>query len=169
MVYHWSFSDWKSPQVSATVLTILSDLNNAVLRMVSSCHLISMSSNSFTNSLEIDLTASTIICMTVNFTFHIYFIPLASTGTYLRFRFLLCSHCGLPGRRSPLFSRLSVFCWMSLSDRLVDIKWFVCISKSQRYLCVSFSWMDFELILYPLFEWLNQNLLHNSLWIAFTT
>ena len=35
MVFHWSLSDKKSPQVSRTLLSILSDLKNAVVWMVS--------------------------------------------------------------------------------------------------------------------------------------
>ena len=35
MVFHWNLSDSKSPQVSRTLLSILGDLNNAVVWMVS--------------------------------------------------------------------------------------------------------------------------------------
>ena len=35
MVFHWSLSDSKSPQVSRTLLSILADLNNAVVWMIS--------------------------------------------------------------------------------------------------------------------------------------
>ena len=35
MVFHWSLSDSKSPQVSRTLLSILAVLNNAVVWMVS--------------------------------------------------------------------------------------------------------------------------------------
>ena len=35
MVFHWSLSDSKYPQVSRTPLSILANLNNAVVRMVS--------------------------------------------------------------------------------------------------------------------------------------
>ena len=34
MVFHWSLSDNKSPQVSRTLLNILTDLNNAVVWVV---------------------------------------------------------------------------------------------------------------------------------------
>ena len=39
MVFHWSLSDSKSPQFSRTLLSILADLNNAVVWMVSTCPL----------------------------------------------------------------------------------------------------------------------------------
>ena len=35
MVFHWSLSEMKSPQVSMTLLSILTDLNNIVVWMVS--------------------------------------------------------------------------------------------------------------------------------------
>ena len=57
-------------QVSRTLLGILADLNNAVVRMVSTCPLISKSSNSFINHLRIVLSASIAIGITVNFMFH---------------------------------------------------------------------------------------------------
>ena len=44
MVFHWSLSDSKSPQVSRTLLSILAVLNNAVVWMVSTRPLISKSS-----------------------------------------------------------------------------------------------------------------------------
>ena len=48
MVFPWSLSDSKSPQVSRTLLSILADLNNAVVWMVSTHSLISKSSSPFT-------------------------------------------------------------------------------------------------------------------------
>ena len=45
MVSRWSVSDGKSPQVSRTLLSILVDLNNAVVCMVSTRSLISKSSS----------------------------------------------------------------------------------------------------------------------------
>ena len=44
MVFHWSFRDSKSLQVSRTLLSILADLNNAVVWMVATCTVISKSS-----------------------------------------------------------------------------------------------------------------------------
>ena len=56
-------------------------------------------------------------------------IPSQGPGTYPSFRFLSILLCGLPGQQSPQF-------W---SGRLAEIRWSVCISKSQRSLCDSFS------------------------------
>ena len=51
MVFHWSLSNSKSPQVSRTLLSILAVLNNAVVWMVSIHPLTSKSSSPFNNPL----------------------------------------------------------------------------------------------------------------------
>ena len=53
------------------------------------------------------------------------------------------------------------------SGLLAGISWSVCISKSQRILCISFSKTDFCLYIYYLALWVNFNFLHNSQWITF--
>ena len=49
MVFHWSLSDSKSPQVSKTLLSNLADLNNVVVWLVPTRSLISRSSSPFIN------------------------------------------------------------------------------------------------------------------------
>ena len=51
MVFHWSLSDSKSPQVSRTLLSILVILNNVIVWIISTRLLIFMSSSQFINSL----------------------------------------------------------------------------------------------------------------------
>ena len=51
MVFHWSLSDSKSPQVSRTLLSILAVLNNVVVWMVSTRSPTSKSSRPFNNPL----------------------------------------------------------------------------------------------------------------------
>ena len=63
--------DWQ--QVSGTLLSILADLNNAIVRMVSTCPLISKSFNHFTNPLGIVPSAPIIYGITVTFMFHKFF------------------------------------------------------------------------------------------------
>ena len=46
---------------------------------------------------------------------------------------------------------------LSRSARPVEISWTICISKSQRNLCDSFSWTDPGLCIYRLFAWANWN------------
>ena len=58
---------------------------------------------------------------------------------------------------------------MIRSGRLVEIWWSVCISKSQRRLCVSFFRIDAGLCINHLFVWSNLNFLHNSQWITLPT
>ena len=73
MVPQWILSDSKSPQVSRTLLSILTDLNNAVVRMVSTRPLISKSTSPFTKSLVTVPSASITIGITVTFKFPIFF------------------------------------------------------------------------------------------------
>ena len=51
MVFHWSLSDSKFPQVSRTLLNILAVLNNAVVWMVSTRPTTSKSPSPFNNPL----------------------------------------------------------------------------------------------------------------------
>ena len=57
MVFHWSLSDSKSPQVSRTLLGILAVLNNVVVWIVSTCPPTSKSLCPFNNPLVIVLKA----------------------------------------------------------------------------------------------------------------
>ena len=77
MVSHWILSDSKSPQVSRTILSILADLNNAVVWMVSTRPLISKSSNSYTSLLVTVPRAPITLGITVTFMFHNFFNSLA--------------------------------------------------------------------------------------------
>ena len=73
MVFHWSLRDSKSPQVSRTLLSILADLNNAVVWMVFTHPLISNSPSPGVNPLAIAPRVPITICITVTFMFHIFF------------------------------------------------------------------------------------------------
>ena len=90
MLFHWSLSDSKSPQVSRTRLRILVVLSNAVVWIVSTCPLTSKSSRPFNNPLVI-VPIGTII----TFMFHSFFNSLARLRYLsffsLYFRFILWS------------------------------------------------------------------------------
>ena len=73
MVFHWSLSDNKSPQVSWTLLSILAILNNAVVWMVSTHPPISKSSSPFNNPLITVAKAPITIGIIVTFMFHSFF------------------------------------------------------------------------------------------------
>ena len=94
MVFHWSLSDCKSPQVSRT-LRILADLNNVVARMVSTGPLISQFSILGTNPLVTVPSAPITI----------FSVLLQVLGTYLSFHFLSVLPFDHPERQSPLFGR----------------------------------------------------------------
>ena len=84
MVFHWSLSDSKSPQVSRTLLSILAVLNNAVIWMVSTHPPISKSSSPFSNSLVTVPNAPITIGIIVTFMFHSFFNSLPRSR-YLSF------------------------------------------------------------------------------------
>ena len=73
MVFHWNSSDSKSPQVSRTLLSILSLLNNAVVWMVSTQPSTSKSSSSFNNPLVTAPKGPITIGIIVTFMFHSFF------------------------------------------------------------------------------------------------
>ena len=77
MVFHWSLSDSKSPQVSRTLLSILAVLNNAVVWMVSTRPPTSKSSSPFSNPLVTVQNAPITIGIIVTCMFHSFFNSLA--------------------------------------------------------------------------------------------
>ena len=70
MVFHWSLSDSKSPQVSKTLLSILAVLNNAVVWMVSTRPPTSKPSSPFNNPSVTVPKAPITISIIVTFMFH---------------------------------------------------------------------------------------------------
>ena len=73
MVSHRSLRDRKSPQVSRTLLCILVVLNNAVVWMVFTGPLISLSSSPCTNTFVTVLKVTITIGVIVTFMFHSFF------------------------------------------------------------------------------------------------
>ena len=84
MVFHWSLSDSKSPQVSRTLLSILADLNNVVVWMVSTRPPTSKSSSPFSNLLVTVQNAPITIGIIVTCMLHSFFNSLARSR-YLSF------------------------------------------------------------------------------------
>ena len=133
MVSNRSLSESKSPQVFRTLLSVLTDLNNAVVWMVSTRLLISKSSTPFTNPFMTVPRASIIINITVTLMFHSFFNSLARSKLSL-LSLLLLIECvcvcvwreregGRGGKRETLLSitmydKLIGFNGMSTSMRL---------------------------------------------------
>ena len=76
-VFHWRLSDSKSPQVSRTLLSILTVFNNAVVWMVSTRPPTSKSSSPFNNPLLTVPKAPITIGIVFTFMFHSFFNSLA--------------------------------------------------------------------------------------------
>ena len=89
MVFHWSLSDSKSPQVSRTRLRILAVLSDVVVWIVSTCPPTSKSSRPFKNPLVTVPNAPITIGTIVTFMFHSLFNSLARSR-YLSFFSLSC-------------------------------------------------------------------------------
>ena len=149
MASHWSLSDSKSTQISRTLLSILTNLNNDVVWTVSTHPVIFKSAYPCTNPLMTVPRAPITIGITVNFMFHSFFNFLVSSG-YLSlfshsFNFTLWS------TGTTKFTILQVLSFLLIiirSGRLAKIRGSICISKSQRGLCVSFSRTDSGLWIY---------------------
>ena len=75
MIFHWSLSDSKSPQVSGTLLSILVVPNSAEVWMVSTRPPISKAYSLFNNPLVTVPKASIMIGIIVTFMFHSFSIP----------------------------------------------------------------------------------------------
>ena len=115
MLFYWSLSESKFPQVSRTLLSILAGLNNAVVWIVSTLRLISKSSSHFLNHLVSVPSAPTTIRITVTFMFHTFFSSLARYR-YLSLFFLSFSSTlwSAGTAKHTLFGKFSFFWWLSL-------------------------------------------------------
>ena len=117
MVFHWSLSDCKSPQVSRTLLSILAVLNNAVVWMVSTRPPTSKSSSPFSNPLVTVPNAPITIGIIVTCMFYSFFNSL-SRSRYLSFfshsfSFILWS--AGTAKSTILQVLFFFFCWLLLS------------------------------------------------------
>ena len=170
MVFHWSLSDSKSPQVSRTLLSILAVLNNVVVWMVSTRAPTSKSSRPFSNPLVIVPNAPITIGLIVTSMFHSFFNSLARSR-YLSlfshsFSFILWS---VGTAKSTILQVLFFLLIIIRFVLLAEISWSVCISNSHRSLCVLFSKTGAGLCIYHLLLWSNFNFLHISEWITLPT
>ena len=114
MVFRWSLSDSKSPQVSRTLLSILADLSNAVVCMVSTRPLISKSSSPCISPWVTVSRPPITHGIIVTFMFHIFLIPKQGPGIYSSFHFFSILLCGQPKQQSPQSCKFSFFLFFFL-------------------------------------------------------
>ena len=107
VIFYWSLSHSKSPQVSRTLLSIRAVLNNVVVWMVSIHPLISKSSSSCTNPLVTVPRTTIIIGINVPFIFHSFFTSIARFK-YLSF-FSFSFNCTLWSSRTAILQVLFFF------------------------------------------------------------
>ena len=168
MVFYWSLSDSKSPQVSMTLLSILAVLKNVVW-MVSTHTPISKSSSPFNNPLVTVPKAPITIGIIVTFMFHSFF-QFSSKIEVLILLFLFFQFYSVVSQDSRIYnfanSLLFFFFFFFVdyykvwfSGRDLVIRQYI---KAHRSLCESFSRTDGGLCIYHLFVWLNLNFLHIS-------
>ena len=169
MVFHWSLSDSKSPQVSRTRLRILAVLSNAVVWIVSTRPPTSKFSRPFNNPLVTVPNEPITIGTIVTFMFHSFFNSLARSRylffSSISFRFILWS----AGTAKSTILQILFLLLVMWSGLLAGIRWSVCMLKSHRSLCESFSRTSAGLCIYHLFPWSNWNFLHISQWIILST
>ena len=143
MVFHWSLSDSKSPQVSRTLLSILVVLNNIVVWMVSTRPPTSKSSSPFSNPLVTVPNASIKIGIIVTFMFNSFFqFPCKVEVLFLLFTFL--QFYSVVSWDNKVHNSLLFFFFFFLviiirSGFLAGIRWSIYMLKSHRSLWVSFS------------------------------
>ena len=155
MLSHWSLKDIKSPRVSRILLNILSDLNNAVVWMVSTHPLISKSTSPF-NNLRVNVLRTPV---TIGH-FHVpKFFQFPNKVKLFIFLYTIFQFYSMVNRDSKVHNSASslVFAdyhkvWWFGRDR-----WSLCTSKSERSFCVSFFRTDSGLCIYHLFAGSNYN------------
>ena len=135
MVFHWSLSDSKSPQVSRTLLSILAVLKNAVVWMVSTRPLTSKSSSPFSNPLVTVPNALITIGIFVTCMFHSFF-QFSSKVEVLIFLFTFFQFYSVVSRDSKVnYFANSFFLLLIIikSGLLPGIRWSFCMLKSRYY------------------------------------
>ena len=138
VIFYWNLNDSKSPQISRTLLSILADLNCAVVWIVLIHLPISNSSSCLFKPLESVPSTPITIGITVNFMFHSFLSffskvqVLVSLFTFFNFHTVVWWDSKVHYTASFLFFLLII----SSSGLLARIRWSVCISKSKRSLCI---------------------------------
>ena len=123
---HWSLRDSKFVQVFRTFLSILADLNNAVICMASTRLLISKASNPYTNHLVTvpSTPITSLSCSIVFFQFSSKVLVLISLFAFFQIYPAVSWNGKVHYSVGFLFLSFFFFCWLSLGlvvwPRLVD-------------------------------------------------
>ena len=178
-VFHISVSWWSFTGVwvkasllqSPGLFSLFWPFYNAVVWMVSTRPPTSKFSSPFNNPFVTVSKAAITIGIIIIFMFHSFFNSLARAKCLSffshSFSFILWS----AGTAKSAFLQVLFFLLLITirSGLLAEIRWSVCISKSQKSLFVPFSRTGAGLCIYHLFVWWNLNFLRISPWITFTT
>ena len=133
MVSHWSLSDLKSSQVSRILLSILADLTNVVVWIVSTRSLIFTFSSPCASALAIVPKATITIGIIITFMFHTFFNSLARCS-YLSF-FTLSFNFTLWSARTAKSTIREIIFYLFVWPRLDD----PFASQDSRGVCESHS------------------------------
>ena len=170
MDFYWSLSVNKSLQVSRTLLSILADLNNAVIWTVSTSPIISKSSRPYPNHLVTVPREPITIGIIVSFTLHSVFQFLRKVQVLIPlFVFFHIYTVVRWDSKVSISASVRFFCWLLLGlvvwPRLSD----PFVSQNLRCGCVSFSRRDYGLFINYLFLWWNFTFLLNPKGISLLT
>ena len=169
MIFHRCLSNSQSPQVPWTLLSILTNLKNALVWMVLISPLIPNLLSPLSKPLGTILSTVITIDITVNLMFLSFFRSLTKYK-YTLFSLSLILTLWLGGISKIHYMASSHFLLVIIIfDLLTGIGWSICTSKSNRFLCISFSRTDSGLCIYHLIECLNFNFLYNFKYITFPT
>ena len=134
MVFHWSLSDSKSPQVFRTLLSILAVFNNAVVWMVSTRPPTSKSSRLFNNPSVTVPKAPTTIGIIFAFTFRSFFNSLARSRIFSLFSHSVSFILWSAGKAKSKILQILFFLLIIIrSGLLAEIRWSVCMSEHYYY------------------------------------
>ena len=151
MVFHWSLSDSRSPQVSRTRLRILTVLSNAVVWIVSNRPPTFKSSRPFNNPLVIVPNAPITIGTIVTFMFHSLFNSLARSRYLFLFSHSLDLFCGLPGQQSRQFCKFSYYHYYYYYYYLL-LLWEFFIPALADSFSLEFEWQQVSSSLFSVFS-----------------
>ena len=138
-VFHWSLRDNKSSQVSRTLLSILSDLNNVIVWIIPTRPLISKSSSPFNKSLLTVPRALIKIGITVTFMFYSFFNSLARSEYLSFFSFSFSFTLWSPGTAKSTIRQVLFFFLLIIIFIIIIIIWLLARFSRQRLL-VGFHW-----------------------------